>query len=373
VPAGSPDRRSPLVFAHRGSSAAVAEHTLAAYLRAIDEGADGLECDVRLTRDGHLVCLHDRRINRTSDGRGLVSTRTLAELNRLDFGSWHPGLPDSPDDLIRDSTGARESSTAGGPNRVGGASGGPEANGNEKVIGANGVNGSASVNGSLGPVAARADRDTRADRDAGVGPDTRADRDASVDRDTRVDRDPRAASDPRADFDARSRVLTFDRLLDAAHDAGRDIRLLVETKHPTRYGGAVEAALVAALRKHGLDRSDPSRPVQVTVMSFSALAVRRIRRLAPEVPTVMLLEFLPPGLRVATLPFGTPIGGPGIRLLRSRPEIAVRLRERGYPVYVWTVNNGADLDLVLSLGVEGIISDRPGFVVSRLRELGLRG
>ena len=79
----------PLVFAHRGASADLPEHTLAAYLRALDEGADGLECDVRLTRDGHLVCVHDRRLDRTSNGRGPVSARTLAELEALDFGSWH--------------------------------------------------------------------------------------------------------------------------------------------------------------------------------------------------------------------------------------------------------------------------------------------
>src|SRR5262245_5816759 len=86
MPHGSSD---PLVFAHRGSSAALPEHTLDAYLRAIEEGADGLECDVRMSRDGHLVCIHDRRLDRTSNGRGLVSTATLAELSELDFGSWH--------------------------------------------------------------------------------------------------------------------------------------------------------------------------------------------------------------------------------------------------------------------------------------------
>ena len=62
---------------------------MGAYLRAIDEGVDGLECDVRLTRDGHLVCIHDSRLERTSDGRGRVSAATLDELERLDFGSWH--------------------------------------------------------------------------------------------------------------------------------------------------------------------------------------------------------------------------------------------------------------------------------------------
>src|SRR5437667_418097 len=80
--------------------AAGPEHTEDAYLRAIREGADGLECDVRLTSDGHLVCVHDRRLERTSNGRGVVSEHSLAELGTLDFGSWHPELPDSADDLV---------------------------------------------------------------------------------------------------------------------------------------------------------------------------------------------------------------------------------------------------------------------------------
>ncbi len=66
-----------LIFAHRGASYDAPEHTLNAYLRAIDDGADGVECDVRLTRDGHLVCVHDRRLERTSNGRGLVRRQTL--------------------------------------------------------------------------------------------------------------------------------------------------------------------------------------------------------------------------------------------------------------------------------------------------------
>ena len=51
-----PGLARPLVFAHRGASAELPEHTLAAYQSALDTGADGVECDVRLTRDGHLVC-----------------------------------------------------------------------------------------------------------------------------------------------------------------------------------------------------------------------------------------------------------------------------------------------------------------------------
>ncbi|NUR98163.1 MAG: glycerophosphodiester phosphodiesterase [Kribbellaceae bacterium] len=84
-------RKLPRVVAHRGASADDPEHTLAAYKRAIDVGADGLECDVRLTADGHLVCVHDRRIDRTSNGHGVLSTKRLSELETYDWGSWkHP-------------------------------------------------------------------------------------------------------------------------------------------------------------------------------------------------------------------------------------------------------------------------------------------
>ncbi|MEV1062854.1 glycerophosphodiester phosphodiesterase [Streptomyces sp. NPDC050263] len=79
------------VVAHRGASEEAPEHTLAAYKKAIEDGADALECDVRLTADGHLVCVHDRRVNRTSNGRGAVSALELADLAALDFGSWKTG------------------------------------------------------------------------------------------------------------------------------------------------------------------------------------------------------------------------------------------------------------------------------------------
>ncbi|MEV0013040.1 glycerophosphodiester phosphodiesterase [Streptomyces tendae] len=75
------------VVAHRGASEDAPEHTLAAYRKAIEDGADALECDVRLTADGHLVCVHDWRVNRTSNGRGAVSALELADLAALDFGA----------------------------------------------------------------------------------------------------------------------------------------------------------------------------------------------------------------------------------------------------------------------------------------------
>ncbi|HIW95715.1 MAG TPA: glycerophosphodiester phosphodiesterase [Candidatus Corynebacterium gallistercoris] len=75
------------IVAHRGASKERPEHTIAAYELAVDRGTDGFECDVRLTRDGELVCIHDRTVDRTSDGTGVVSEMTLAELRELNFGT----------------------------------------------------------------------------------------------------------------------------------------------------------------------------------------------------------------------------------------------------------------------------------------------
>ncbi|MEU3874923.1 MULTISPECIES: glycerophosphodiester phosphodiesterase [Streptomyces] len=100
----TPARHSLDVVAHRGASDDAPEHTLAAYRKAIEDGADALECDVRLTADGHLVCVHDRRVNRTSNGRGAVSTLELADLAALDFGSWKApaGETEAPDRDMED-------------------------------------------------------------------------------------------------------------------------------------------------------------------------------------------------------------------------------------------------------------------------------
>lgn len=79
---------TPVIFAHRGSSGTYAEHTRAAYLQALEDGADGVECDVHLTRDGQLVCFHDTTLERTTNGTGDVADHTLAELRALDASSW---------------------------------------------------------------------------------------------------------------------------------------------------------------------------------------------------------------------------------------------------------------------------------------------
>jgi len=260
----SPSRTvAPLVFAHRGASDDLPEHTLEAYHRAIEQGADGLECDVRLTRDRQLVCIHDGRLDRTSNGTGRVSTATLADLQGLDFGSWHP----------------RYQTDSGQP----------------------------------------------------------------------------------------ARVLTLDRLLAAVVEYNRPLRLLIETKHPTRYGSAVEIQVMRMLRQYGLIGGVGSLPVSPVLMSFSPLALRRARLLAPEVPTAFLFDLAALARRNGHVPYDAPVLAPSIGVLRSRSELVRHAHERGRQVYVWTVNRAEDVDFAVQSGVDGIITDRPAFVRDRVR------
>ncbi len=251
-----------LVVAHRGSSGAHAEHTLTAYEKALTEGADALECDVRLTRDGVLVCVHDRRIDRTSDGRGVVSTLELADLAELDFASWKAG-----DQLLEASW-------------------------------------------------------EQAEQDHGT-------------------------------------VLTLERLVQLSQNYDRPVELHIETKHPTRYGGLVERALLDLLARYGL-ASPVSRSVsRVTVMSFAATSLRRIHLMAPELPTVLLMARVPLRYRDGTLPPQVDIAGPSLDIVKTHPRYVERVHAAGNRLHVWTADSPEDIAFVLGLGVDAVITNHP--------------
>ncbi len=207
----------PFVVAHRGASAERPEHTLAAYDLALKEGADGVECDVRLTSDGHLVCVHDRRLERTSTGAGLVSTMTLAQLRELEFGAWH-----------------------------------------------------------------------RSWRPDGTHGDTG--------------------------------LLTLDALVALVLDWHRPVKIFIETKHPVRYGALVESKVLALLQRFGIATPASADRSRAVVMSFSAMAMWRVRRAAPLLPTVLLTRahrYLG-GTTASTV--GATAVGPSITTLRERPR-----------------------------------------------------
>ena len=80
--------KSPEIIAHRGAAHDAPENTLAAFKLAFEQNADGIEADFHLTKDGGIVCIHDANAQRTSGKDLIIAKSTLAELKKLDFGSW---------------------------------------------------------------------------------------------------------------------------------------------------------------------------------------------------------------------------------------------------------------------------------------------
>jgi glycerophosphoryl diester phosphodiesterase len=80
--------RKPVIFAHRGASLYAPENTLAAFQLALEQNADGIELDAKMTRDNQVVVIHDQTVERTTNGTGKVRRMTLMELKQLDAGSF---------------------------------------------------------------------------------------------------------------------------------------------------------------------------------------------------------------------------------------------------------------------------------------------
>lgn len=77
-----------LNIAHRGASGSAPEHTFTAYDKAITQKADYIELDLQMTKDNKLIAMHDNKVDRTTNGTGLVKDKTLKEIKNLDAGSW---------------------------------------------------------------------------------------------------------------------------------------------------------------------------------------------------------------------------------------------------------------------------------------------
>lgn len=82
------NRQKPIVIGHRGASGEAPENTLAAFALALEQGAEGIELDVQLTKDGEIVVCHDLTVDRTTDGSGLIGDKSWEELKSLDAGFW---------------------------------------------------------------------------------------------------------------------------------------------------------------------------------------------------------------------------------------------------------------------------------------------
>jgi glycerophosphoryl diester phosphodiesterase len=154
------------------------------------------------------------------------------------------------------------------------------------------------------------------------------------------------------------------RLLAYVHDCGRPVDLAIETKHPTRFAGLVERRLVQTLDRYGWAHPRLGAQLPVRVMSFSWLSLRRMRSLAPSIPSVFLMERVPLRMFDGTLPGHVGIAGPSIDVVRAHPKYVQRVHRRGGAVHVWVVDDPADVQLCLGLGVDAIITNRPAEVLA---------
>jgi glycerophosphoryl diester phosphodiesterase len=228
-----------LIYAHRGASANFPEHTLAAYEGAVAEGADGFECDVRITKDEIPVLWHNASMLERAGNTGLIAEMSYKEVSR-----------------------------------------------------------------------------------------------------------------------AYPQILTLEEFLDFAMSKKKGV--LLETKHPVISGNRVEELVVEMLvQKKTLSK------IPVSVMSFSWLAVEKMKRLDSSIATTFLMHKGTPWFQAKFSSAKTI--GPGINELRAEPIKAKRIKDLGCGLNVWTVDKDADIKLCNQLGVDILITNKPAHAREVLR------
>jgi glycerophosphoryl diester phosphodiesterase len=228
-----------LIYAHRGASADFPELTLAAYEAAVAQGADGFECDVRLTKDEVPVLWHNATMLERAGNPGLIAEMTYQEVLR-----------------------------------------------------------------------------------------------------------------------AYPQLLTLDEFLTFAVKNKKGV--LIETKHPVISGNRIEEVVAQKISEtKGIEK------ISLSVMSFSWFAIEKLKRVDPNINTTFLMNKNTSWLQ-AKLSSATSIG-PGINELRAEPIRAQRIKNVGRSLYVWTVDDEADIKLCEKLGVDILITNKPSHAREVLR------
>jgi glycerophosphoryl diester phosphodiesterase len=213
------------IYAHRGFSHRFPEATREAYEGAVKAGADGFECDVRLSKEKVLVCFHDRTTKRVAGVKKVVSGTTVDELKSI------------------------------------------------------------------------------------------------------------------------AKVITFEELLDLAIKEKKDI--LVETKHPVIQGALVEKVLLELLQRRSHEIS--ATGIQITIISFSYLAIMRLKKNYPDVAKVIKYSFAAIFNRSKKVAVN-------IEILRKHPGLLRKMKAE--TIYAWTVNSREDLNWIKKREIDGVITDR---------------
>lgn len=244
-----------LIIAHRGASGYKPEMTIPSYELALEQGSDGLEIDVRLTKDLELVGIHDRKTNRVSNQDLVVSNSTLAQLKSLDFSN--------------ESTNAR--------------------------------------------------------------------------------------------------IISMKEFFELAINSNRNLTLCLETKHPTKYHGLLEKKLNKMLTFYGLEKN-LHKTIKIVLMSFNPFAVLRFSKLNPQIPRVQLKERNYPFMKFYPNPGNPEIIGPGIELLRKKPQLVDYFQSKGKKLFVWTVNTQEDMQFCLERKIDAIITNYPDIALKVKKE-----
>jgi glycerophosphoryl diester phosphodiesterase len=158
--------------------------------------------------------------------------------------------------------------------------------------------------------------------------------------------------------------LNIDEILDYAISQNKS--LFLETKHPVPSRTAIESLLVEKITSEAkrIKRAE----IEVNVMSFSWLAIEHIKQLDKDIETTYLWNNFIPWFNA--LHSSARSLGPEITHLQKNPELANRIKGAGRKLNVWTVNDPSDIRLCYELGVDNLITDRPGFareVISKIK------
>jgi len=159
-------------------------------------------------------------------------------------------------------------------------------------------------------------------------------------------------------------ILNIDEILDYAISQNKS--LFLETKHPVPSRTAIESLLVEKITSEAkrIKRAE----IEVNVMSFSWLAIEHIKQLDKDIETTYLWNNFIPWFNA--LHSSARSLGPEITHLQKNPELANRIKGAGRKLNVWTVNDPSDIRLCYELGVDNLITDRPGFareVISKIK------
>ena len=243
--------------AHRGASGYAPETTLESYRMALEMGVDWVEADVRMSRDGIPVAIHDADVGRTTNGKGFVVDLTLDILKTLDAGSWFNNV--FPDNAKPEYAGLR--------------------------------------------------------------------------------------------------IPTLQEVIDIVRESSAG--LLLEIKDPDRYRPDMEAVLLSLILSNSMEH-------RTRVLSFSAPSLRRIKELAPSMPTVLLIA----------KPDGDPVKATtdasadelGILYTRATKDLVEATHGSGLAISVWTVDHPGDMKRMIRLGVDRITTNYPDRLIKLIAE-----